>query len=76
MKKPTINFYQLESATGKSYIIISSKDKTLPNFDIYQLVDNEKKIAEEFGISEFKEGRKSALNTREMIMEVLKKYAE
>lgn len=69
-----IKITQAKSPIGNEYIIYQFKDAhNLPSVEIYKLASNCKEVAEEFGISEYENGRNSKLNTREMCVKMVAK---
>jgi hypothetical protein len=73
MAKAKLEVYQIESKSGKTYIIYRYFDDKNNNYEYqtYQLVQS-KTVARDLGISDTKEGRKSKLNAREMCNEIIK----
>ncbi len=67
LKKSKMQVYQVVSKSKSTFLVYRYFDKKNNNFayQIYKLVKS-KSVAKEFGVSEFKEGRKTKLNTREM----------
>ena len=74
MKSAKIEFNQITSPKGNTFLVLNFDDKnTHENFEVYQLVQNASDVArEEFAVSEYDENRKSKLNTREMWNKILK----
>lgn len=62
-----MEIYQATSKQGENYIIFRYFDNHNNNYEYktYKLVQS-RSVAREFGVSEYKEGRPSELNTREM----------
>lgn len=73
MAKAKLEVYQIESESGKTYIIYRYFDDKNNNYEYqtYQLVQS-KTAARDLGISDTREGRKSKLNAREMCDEIIK----
>jgi hypothetical protein len=73
MAKAKLEVYQIDSESGKTYIIYRYFDDKNNNYEYqtYQLVQS-KTVARDLGISDTKEGRKSILNAREMCNEIIK----
>jgi hypothetical protein len=72
MAKAKLEVYQVESESGKTYLIYRYFDDKNNNFEYqtYQLVQS-KTVARDLGISDKKEGRNTALNAREMCDEII-----
>ena len=73
MAKAKLEVYQIESESGKTYLIYRYFDDKNNNYEYqtYQLVQS-KTVARDLGISDTRAGRKSELNAREMCDEIIK----
>lgn len=67
MANPKLEIFQETSPSGNTYLIYKYFDDKNNNYEYqtYKLVQS-KSVALDFGISDTKEGRESALNSREM----------
>jgi hypothetical protein len=69
-----VEIIQAVSQNGNTYLIHKFQDGNAHHsFDIYKLVDNEKDVAREFGISEIRSNGITPLNTREMCEKMVEK---
>jgi hypothetical protein len=73
MAKAKLEVFQIESESGKTYLIYRYFDDKNNNYEYqtYQLVQS-KKVARDLGVSDTKEDRESKLNAREMCNEIIK----
>ena len=73
MKIPKIKITQATTSKNNTYLIYEFEDgNNHRSFDIYQLVDNCKNVAEEFGIPRINENGKEE-NTRTMCERMIEK---
>lgn len=73
MTKAKLEVYQIESESGKTYLVYRCFDDKNNNYEYqtYQPVQS-KTAARDLGISDTREGRNSELNAREMCDEIIK----
>jgi hypothetical protein len=73
MATAKLEVYQIESESGKTYLVYRYFDDKNKNYEYqtYQLVQS-KTVARDLGISDTREGRNSELNAREMCDEIIK----